>query len=112
MTRNLGGVGLLQNVRPQYLRNMEAVGRTGTGTWLPPNGDFHPLLDVSGQSGNNSGRRKGGNRTFSRALLFLELLGQGVCLNVVRTRVVGEDEVDLHEQKRPAGLTGIKLLGL
>ena len=65
VTGLLGGVGPLQSISPQCLRDIQAIRWKDGGTWLPFNGSSHPLLNDPGKSGNNTGRRNVSNRAFS-----------------------------------------------
>ena len=81
------------------------------GTRLTLGGSPHPLLNVPGEDGNDTVRRKDGSRPLSRLFFLLEWPGQSIRLGVAGTQPIGESEVEAGKENRPTGLARVQSLG-
>ena len=84
MTGQIRSVGPLQNFRPKALKNEEGVRRARTRTSLVLGGSLDSLLDVPGESGDDTRRGQNGSR-FLWAVIISEVLAtKGIRFGVAR----------------------------
>ena len=87
-----GGMSPDQYPGPDSVRNEQTVGGTGTGVWLLPLRRAYSGLNLPGECGDQTSEWQDGFGVCTGVLGGVQV-GQGIGLNVLGARTIGEGEV-------------------